>query len=80
MDVQALSASSGDHYKGPVTIPQRKTGARWRARETHGVMPNPRQVASGGKRSPSSKSALHEGFSTFVCGLGNGKSRGREKG
>jgi hypothetical protein len=28
-----------------LTIPQRQTGARWRARETHGFMPNPRQVA-----------------------------------
>ena len=45
-------------------IPQRQTGASSRARETHGVMPNPRQVASEGKRSPSSKSALHKGFRT----------------
>jgi hypothetical protein len=64
-----------------LVIPRRQTGARWRARETHGVMPNPRQVALEGKRSPSSKSALHKGFSTyFYCGLGNGKSPGRERG
>ena len=55
-------------------IPQRQTGASSRARETHGVMPNPRQVASEGKRSPSSKSALHKGFRTFFCELGNGES------
>ena len=45
-------------------IPQRQTGARSRAREAHGGMPNPRQVASEEKRSPSSKSAL----STKVSG------------
>jgi hypothetical protein len=30
-------------------------------------MPNPRQVASEGKRSPSSKSALHKGFSIYFA-------------
>jgi hypothetical protein len=63
-------------------IPQRQTGARWRARETRGVMLNPRQVPSEGKRSPSSKSAsLHKGFSTFYCGLAlrNGESPVRER-
>jgi hypothetical protein len=33
---------------------------------SHGVMPNLRQVASEGKRSPSGKSALHKGFSYSV--------------
>ena len=61
-------------------IPQRQTGASSRARETHGVMPNPRQVASEGKRSPSSKSALHKGFRAFFCELGNGGSPLWERG
>ena len=45
-----------------LTILQRQTGARWRAHETHGVMPNPRQVPSEGQHSPSKKSALCKGF------------------
>jgi hypothetical protein len=52
-DVQALLASSGDR-QGPndtITISQRQTGARWRARETHGFMPNPRQVTDRSPRS-----------------------------
>jgi hypothetical protein len=61
-------------------IPQRQTGASSRARETHGVMPNPRQVASEGKRSPSSKSALHKGFRTYFGELGNGESPMWERG
>ena len=44
------------------------------ARLSCGVMPNPRQVASEGKRSPSSKRVLHKGFRTCFCELGNGES------
>ena len=60
---EALSASSGDR-QGPNEndIPQRQTGARWRERETHGVMPNPRQVLSEGQRSTSRENALCKGF------------------
>jgi hypothetical protein len=56
-----------------LTISQRQTGARWRTptRETHGVMPNPRQVPSEGQRpapqrSPSRKSALCKGFESMM--------------
>ena len=42
-----------------LVIPQRQTGARWRERETHGVMPNPRQAShpssEGRQLSPSMK-------------------------
>jgi hypothetical protein len=43
-----------------------ETGARWRERETHGVMPNPRQVPSEGQRLPSRKDALCKGFETMM--------------
>ena len=72
-DVQALSASSGDR-SGPDDTSKADWSQMASARETHGVMPNPRQVASEGKRSPSSKSALHKGFTTFFCELGNSES------
>ena len=62
---EALSASSRNRSQA-LMIPQRQTGARWRARETHGVMPNPRQVPSEGQRSPSKKSALCKGFETMM--------------
>jgi hypothetical protein len=64
---EALSASSGDR-QGPNEndIPQRQTGVRWRERETHGVMPNPRQVPSEGQRSLSMKNALCKGFETMM--------------
>ena len=62
-------------------IPQRQTGANSRARETHGIMPNPRQVPSGGQRSPSKTSALCKGFvmtKIELPGVGKGLRDGKE--
>ena len=65
---ETLLASSGDRQPRPYCNDTSK--ADWsqmaRARTTHGVMPNPRQVPSEEQRSPSRKNALCKGFETMM--------------
>jgi hypothetical protein len=77
--VHCLRFLSGLFYIVTSNVEGRLEPARERARPMVS-MPNPRQVASEGKRSPSSKSALHKGFRTFFCELGNGESPVWERG
>ena len=58
---ETLLASSGDR-QGHFDTSKADWSQMAGARETHGVMPNPRQVPSEGQRSPSKKSALCKGL------------------